>query len=414
MSAHPAGGPKRPPGRRWSCNLGRVAAAKSLVAVEEGSHLEDELARRVPKDPRDRGLAWFLAFGVLRRRGGIDAALQQVLTQPLGALEPGVRATLRLGAFEKEHGRAGAHAVVNEWVEATRAVGAGRASNLVNAVLRRVGPAPEHPNHPAWLADRWAERYGEAAAHAWLRSNEEPPPLFVVAPNGLPADLAAESAGDGVFVVRGAGEGTIADLPGFREGAFWVQDRAAVQVADLSADGLPDDAEVLDACAAPGGKSFRLASRGRRGTAVARDADRRDRVQEGAKRLGFTLRLRQHDWLSGPAPGLGRYAAVLVDAPCSGLGTVRRHPEIRWRRQPEELLDASDRQRRILTAASAHVEPGGWLTYAVCSPDPEESDDVVDAFLAGHPGWEIERRFTSAPPAAGEDAHTAVRLRAPR
>jgi len=396
-------------------NAGRVAAARALLRVEEGAHLEEALGGLLPDDPRDRTLAWFLAFGVLRRRGHVDGALRARLKQPLPSLDLEVQVVLRLGAFEKLFGRAAEHAVVHQWVEASRALGAGRASGLVNAVLRRVRPGDlteaEALDHPAWLVSRWVERYGEGPARAWMESNASPPPLFVVAPGGLPDELKGEPArahgvGEGVYRVEA--DGPVPDLPGFASGRFWVQDLAAVAVADQVP--VVAGARVLDACAAPGGKSFRLASRGADVLAVDRSEDRLQRVQEGASRLGLSVACRVHDWSQGPMEGLQPFDAVVVDAPCSGLGTVRRHPEIRWRRHPLDLAAAAERQAQILASAAGHVAPGGTLVYAVCSPEPEEGREVVDAFLADHPAFAERSTLHTAPPSAGEDAHAAFVL----
>jgi 16S rRNA (cytosine967-C5)-methyltransferase len=174
-------------------------------------------------------------------------------------------------------------------------------------------------------------------------------------------------------------------------------------------------AAVLDACAAPGGKTFRLASRGARVAAVDRDESRLDRIREGARRLGFDIETRAHDWTTGrigsPKTAARLFDAVLVDAPCTGLGTVRRHPEIRWRRTEPDLYGAAALQERILTSAAQHVAPGGALVYAVCSPEPEEGEQVVDRFVAAHPAFEREATLSTAPPRDGEDAHFAARLR---
>lgn len=406
--------------RRAQANPGRVAAVRALVAVDEGRHLEEVLPELLPEDPRDRALGWFLAFGVLRTRGQLDAALRPLLHQVLADLDPAVRATLRVGAFETYFGRAKAHAVVSQAVEAARSAGVGRASGLVNAVLRKLPEAPPvHANHPLWLVERWRGRYGEAA-EAWLVANGEPPPVFIVAPNGLPDGLEGESVsvegehGDPTVVphvYRVTPSGPVPDLPGFDAGAFWVQDLAAVRVADLVADAVGEGSTVLDACAAPGGKSFRMISRGLSVTAVDKRSSRLAPLREGVARLGFELTAHAHDWTKGPMPEGGTFDAVLVDAPCTGLGTVRRHPEIRWRRQPSDLERAPQLQGQILSAAANHVAPGGVLVYAVCSPEPEEGRDVVRVFLERHPDFVQEAALDTAPPVQGEDAHAAVRLR---
>lgn len=419
-------GNRRPP-RRTGGSPGRVAAANALVRAEDGAHIEDILGR-AKLDSRDRGHAWFLAFGLLRHRASVDACLRPHLRQPIGGLDPEVRAVLRLGAFEKVHGRAATHAVVNEWVEVVKSIGSPRASGLVNAVMRRVEKVAltedEVLEHPAWILDRWRERYGAAATEAWAKNNNEQPVLNVIAKQdtddligllrraGLtvaPVDLPFAQL-DGVLRISGL-QGAIPDMPGFDEGRFWVQDPAAVAVADLA---LPDapQGRVLDACAAPGGKTFRLASLGASVTAVDVHGGRLQRIREGLGRLSLNATIRHHDWMDGPLPDAGGpFDAVLVDAPCSGLGTVRRHPEIRWRRQVIDLISLPTTQLAIARNASTHVRLGGRLVYAVCSPEPEEGPDVVRAFLEKETEFSLERELSTAPPTADEDAHYAAVLR---
>jgi 16S rRNA (cytosine967-C5)-methyltransferase len=401
--------------------------------VDRGDHAEDALARLAPGHPSDRGLAWFLLLGVLRHRAHVDASLRPHLNRPLDSLDPAVRAVLRLGAFEKLYARAPAHAVVHQAVEVASAVGVGRAKGLVNAIMRRVEPAAdlslaEELDHPAWLVHRWVERYGRAATEAWCRKNNEPPTLsIVVRDDRLAADLsaagltvAAVRLGDrtlpGMLRVSGH-EGAVPTLPGFKEGRFWVQDAASVAVADLV--GEVDGLGVLDACAAPGGKSFRLASRGARVTAVDYAQSRITLLRESAKRLALPLEVVDHDWLEGSArefPGDRTWPAVLVDAPCTALGTVRRHPEVRWRRQPGDLETVTERQFGILSSVSRAVAQRGVLVYAVCSPEPEEGQKVARRFAEAS-GFTIEEELSTALPDVGLDAEAdafyGARLRSP-
>lgn len=410
----------RPP-RVTSASPARLAAATALLAVEQGAHLEEALERALP--PRaaatearsDRELAWFLAYGVERRRSHVDAALRAHLSRPLADLDPAVRTTLRVGAFEALFARTRAHAVVHQAVEVAKALGAGRAHGLVNAVLRKVRPVDltraERLDHPSWLVARWDDRYGPEATERWCVANTEVPPLFLVgAPGGEPpADgVPAAVAGRTVPDVWRVDAQDPSRRPDF--GRFWVQDAAAVAVTDLVGD--VDGARVLDACAAPGGKTLRLLSRGARVLAADRDAGRLARVRESVQRLGWADRVetRQLDW-TGHFGELGApFDAVLVDAPCTGLGTVRRHPEIRWRRVEEDLARAASLQARILRATARVVRPGGVLVYGVCSAEPEEGEQVVTAFLQQHAEFRLDGVVRTAPPVDGEDAHYGARL----
>jgi 16S rRNA (cytosine967-C5)-methyltransferase len=399
-------------------NPGRVGAARALLDVERGGRVEDALERHAPAGGIDRGLAWFLALGGLRRRGGVDAALRERLSQPIAALDEEVRVALRLGAFEKLYGRAADHAVVSQWVEVVRVIGGGRASGLVNAVLRRVEPArrptaAEALDHPAWLVHRWMRRYGPGATEAWCRRDAGEPPLFVVlrdaaAKAGLVAAGLDVVDTDVAGVLRVGGHaGSVTSLPGFVEGQLWVQDLASVKVADLAGDVAGK--RVLDACAAPGGKAFRLLSRGAVVTATDREEARLALLRDTAARLGFEPEVAVHDWEAG---GVGdrRWDVVLVDAPCTGLGTTRRHPDIRWRRNVDDIGRMAQRQEAIVENALRHVARGGVLVYAVCSPEPEEGPDVVRAVLARHPEWRLDAELSTAPPREDEDAFYGARL----
>lgn len=396
-------------------NPGRVAAARALLAVDAGEHAEEALARLAPADPADRALAWSLVFGVLRRRPELDAAITTVARRAVRNLDPGVLATLRVGTYERRHTRVPPHAATAQAVEVARALSLAHAAGFVNAVMRRVAEVEVPPDarlgHPEWLAARWRARYG-AAADAWMAANNQPAPLWIVARDDA-AGVARAFQHQGVTavphalpgVLRVEGGGPVPELPGFAEGRWWVMDPAAVAVADLVTPLAPGD-RVLDACAAPGGKSFRLASRGAAVTATDLDAERLGRVREGAARLGLPMETLVHDWSVGPLDGA--WDAVLVDAPCTALGLLRRHPDIRWRRRPEDIPAAALRQRRILAHAARCVRPGGALVYAVCSPEPEEGPEVVATL-----GWTVEAVHEDAPATDGRDAFWGARLRAP-
>ncbi len=404
------------PPTRARVNPGRLGAARALLAVEEGGHAEDALARFAPADSGDRALAWHLVLGVLRHRNELDSVIAAGARRPIRALDPPVRAVLRLGVFELRYSRTPPHAAVDQAVECVRAVNAGYASGLVNAVLRHQSehtpPADALLNHPDWLMARWRKRYG-ADADRWMRANNEPAVTTIVAKEdaaGLARALqhagkVALAVGSDIFQVEGA----VDALPGYAEGRFWVMDAAALAVADL----VPADGSVLDACAAPGGKAFRLTTRGAAVTATDVDDARLARVREGAERLGLTIATSVHDWTLGPlvqAPGAppALFDAVLVDAPCSALGLLRRHPDIRWTRRESDPASLARKQAVMLSHAATCVRPGGALVYAVCSPEPEEGEAVVRSI-----GWPIEETFANAPCTEGHDAFYACRMRRP-
>ncbi|MEC7242693.1 MAG: transcription antitermination factor NusB [Myxococcota bacterium] len=406
-------------------NPGRMAAGRVLVATLEGHHADSELDRQDALSAADRRLAWHLIQGVLRHRGELDEALNQVSNRPVAELDRPVQTALRIGAFELRHSRTPPHAAVDQGVRLATALKAGRAKGLVNALLRRVGNVKlqESPtrNHPDWLVERWTARFGAEATANWCLRNDLQAPLAIACRHdveGLRERLGdhAERCENAVFqgktleralVLEGV-RGAIAELPGFSEGEWWVMDPAAMATADLLK--AKSGERVLDVCAAPGGKSLRLAASGAVVTATDRSRSRLKRLSENAKRVGFSLELQEVDW---SRPGSGKIEpvdAVLVDAPCTGLGTLRRHPEIRWRSLPSDPLAMSLIQQSILSSASGSVNPGGRLVYAVCSPEPEEGVQVVEAFLETHPDFGLDAVLDSAPPSADEDAFFAARL----
>ncbi len=391
-------------------NPGRLAAARALLSVDRGAHVEDMLARLAPPDGADRRLAWNLALGVLRRQGSLDVAISAASGRTIPAIDPPALVSLRLGLYEIHLTRSPVHAAVDQAVELCRALGGGRAAGFVNAVMRKAShqtlPTDPWLDLPPWLAARW-----KGSLDPWVARLSEAPPLCGVwrDPSQPVPELQTRPARAGGAEIPGAFElvdysGPIERLPGFAEGRWWVMDPAAAAVADLAEVG--PGMRVLDACAAPGGKSMRLAAAGAQVLAVDQYADRLALVSEAAARTGLPVTVRPHDWLKGPMPGEERFDLVLVDAPCSGLGTLRRHPEIRWRRQPSDPAAMALRQAPLLAAAAAHVADGGRLLYAVCSPMPEEGADVARSL----PGWEVTRTWSSVPPQDDEDAFQAFLL----
>jgi 16S rRNA (cytosine967-C5)-methyltransferase len=407
----------------------RTAAARVLDRVEGGrSTLPAALDREREglADERDRGLLVELTFGVERWRGALDAVIQRAAGRPVLELDPVVRAVLRLGVYQLLHlDRVPAHAVVHEAVETTRALGKPRAAGLVNAVLRSVQrgegrgvlPPPVGEtapvegqqrylsttlSHPAWLVDRWLTRYGFRATEAWCQFNNAAPTLTV----------RALSAGDPSAILAAVAEAEpAATIPTSLPHALvlpagaWgrlpaaLRDHLTVQGAQLVAHvvGARPGLRCLDLCAAPGGKTTLLArSMAGEGTLVA--ADRRP----GRVRLLKTSLTRANVAASivaldatEPLPFGPIFDRVLVDAPCSGLGTLRRDPDIKWTRQAADLARLAATQRQMLGRAADVVRPGGSLIYATCSSEPEENDEVVAAFLS------LDPRFALAPLPAG-------------
>jgi 16S rRNA (cytosine967-C5)-methyltransferase len=416
--------------------LNQAADARTL-AVRVLNALESPGARRTLDDllaevegltavrlRRDRALLNAIVFGVLRARGRLDHILSRLSKIPWSKVDLPVKNVLRVGLFQMtDLSRIPASAAVNTSVDIARAGTAPHAAAFVNAVLRKAAaahaaiPFPDPMadriraravcgSLPEWLAARWLDRYGAEKADALIAAVNAIPPLTLRVNTlraGRPeliAALANEAervepsavAPDGVLV-WGLERHLTATQP-FREGWFQVQDEAA-QLVGLLLDPRPGEA-VLDACAGRGGKTGHLAQLMRdqgRLTAVDRHPGRLEQLAGELKRLGIrSASALPWDW-EGAAPpdALGRFDRVLLDAPCSGLGTLRRNPDIRWRASESELARHGRIQGRLLERAAACVKPGGTLVYAVCSPEPEETTAVVEAFLERHPEFRRAR-----------------------
>lgn len=371
--------------------------------------LDERLARKDAEalDPRERAFLHELVLGTLRRRGAIDHALGLLSERPLERLAPEVRTALRLGAHQLLHLRVPPHAAVSESVMLVRSARP-QAAGFVNAILRRLsreGPPAEvdavsEPREwlttsgslPVWLAERWLERLGAATAVARARALLQEPPVFF-RPNPRVPDVLARAIEGGLAprpaVVPGAWvatSGHIAELA--REGIVYPQDEGSQLVAHLAAG----PGVLLDACAAPGGKATLMADLvGEHCQVIAAEASTR-RLRTLAtlvRRWGATnVHVLGGDALRPPFGA--RFDAVLLDAPCSGLGTMARHPDLRWRFQAKDLPRLVQQQSQLLASVAALVKPGGRLVYAVCSIETEENEGVVAPFLAAHPEFTHE------------------------
>lgn len=436
----------------------RVVAARVLERVmSEGAYadlaLDGELDRR-RLSPRDAALATELVYGTLRWQRYLDWILAPHSRRRLDALDPGPLVILRMTTYQIVFlERVPAFAAVNDAVTLagrSRTPGVG---GFVNAVLRsfaRRGAAEREPRPPAdpvealalrcsfptWIAARWTERYGAGDAEALMRALNERPALALRA-NTLRVtreELAARLETEEKIATRPtryAPEGLVAEHAGrpgdwrsFADGAFAVQDEASMLVARLL-EARPGDT-VGDVCAAPGTKTTHLAQlMDNRGRILAFDPQpaRLNLVREAAARLAVTI----VETLDGPAEALapkfpGACDAVLVDAPCSSLGVLRRNPEVKWRRAPKDVAVNAERQQAIVAAAAAMVRPGGRLVFATCSLEPEENDDVLRGLLATNSGFALDPPsdfpvpldadgfLRCLPHRHGTDGFTAVRL----
>lgn len=354
--------------------------------------------------PRERDFLHELVLGSLRRRGSIDRALARLLDQPLARLDAGVAAALRLGAHQLLHLRVPARAAVHEAVELARWQRT-RAAGLVNAVLRRlaregpptaldprtdpVGWLTNEGSLPPWLAQRWLGTLGPETAVSRARALLETPGCVLrLNPRRPQACARAAEAGlrlaplavPGAFRASGGRIGMLA-----REGLVYVQDIGSQIAAQLAAR----PGRVLDACAAPGGKALLLADVGGPHAAIVAAEQAPKRMATLAAlvaRWGApNIRLVRAD--AARPPFRATFESILLDAPCSGLATLARHPDIRWRARPGEIARHARRQHDFLEALAPLVAPGGTLVFAVCSLEPEETELPLRRFLAAHPDF---------------------------
>jgi 16S rRNA (cytosine967-C5)-methyltransferase len=372
----------------------RIALEVLAAVLQQGRPLDEALAgnRRIAAlAPRDRAFLRLLVTTVLRRRGQIDALLDRCLERPLKPGLEGLRDLLRLGTAQLLFIGTPVHAAVDTSVRLAGRPRLGGFKGLINAVLRRLAREgagwleaqdAARLNTPDWLWTRCCTAYGEAQTRAIAEAHFSEPPLDLTLK--ATEDAAAWAARlDASVLPNGSlrlapGRGEVGRLPGYDEGAWWVQDAAAALPARLL--GELRGRAVVDLCAAPGGKTAALADAGAEVIAVERSEPRLARLRDNLQRLGLsatTVAADATDWRP-PEP----VAAVLLDAPCSATGTLRRHPDVAWLKRPEDLPGLIALQDRLLAAAAEMLAPGGLLVYATCSLLPEEGEDRIAALLA--------------------------------
>jgi 16S rRNA (cytosine967-C5)-methyltransferase len=380
----------------------RLAAAELVWgAMTKGSDLESAMsASRAFRalEGADRGFARAMASAALRGLGRIDWALGGMVQRPLADIEAPVLALLRVGAAQLWLLKVAEHAAVSATVEAAAHWdGARRGGGLINAVLRRAAreseafeTSPADAVWPDWLAAKLKSALGPERARTMALLQLDEPSIDLSLRDSAEGAAWADRLG-GTLLPNGSvrldtGAG-LSDLAGYAEGDWWVQDAAASLPGDINGLG------VADLCAAPGGKAMQLAAAGARLTAIDMSAQRLARLRENTARTGLAMDVVQADARTWRPDA--KLDAVLLDAPCSALGVVRRHPEGVWRRDPKDFARFPGVQRALVDAAADMLKPGGKLVYSVCTPAPEEGRDVVEAAIASG-AW---RR---APVTAGE------------
>ena len=396
----------------------RAGAYEILQRVEQGGYadllLDSWLTRRPGLDPRERGLLTELVYGVLRLRGRLDFALAPLCKQKLTRLEPGALRLLRLGAYQLlELDRIPTRAAVHATVNLARQVGLDRVSGLVNGVLRALDrergsiawPTPATPRPylqhvcslPIWLAKELMRQLPNVEAIAFGEALALGAP-FTLRVNSLKTDRASylaklEQAGHTARPSRYAPEGVIIEqrgegrLPGDADGLYQVQDEASMLMAHLL--GAEPGETLLDGCAAPGGKTTHLAAltaNRSRIIALDRHPHRVELIEHGGSRLGCTS-IEPRVWDLTATPEFIEPASIdriLLDAPCSGLGVLRRNPESRWNRTSADVAELASLQQTMLQQVAPLLKPGGHLLYSVCTFTARETDAVVTDFLATH------------------------------
>ncbi len=408
----------------------RLAAFRILQRLEEGQLFE--LARdRELKDlsGKDRALAHQIAAGVLRSRNKLDGAISKNLKHPWAKVQTKLRNVLRVGAYQLIFlDRIPRYAAVNTGVEICKTAVGSKQAPLVNAVLRKLGPdsvsvrdcktpwdlANEY-SHPDWLVERWVRAFGFEKTEALLSRNNVIPSVTLRPINTtleeLKETLTASSVpfrDSALSVGVSVAHAMIAQLPGYDDGEFIVQDPAqayAIEFAELPGGGL-----IWDACAAPGGKSIVI---GENNSGLVSSDFTTRRVKLLRTNLNRVKNEAPIVCADGTCPPFRKSSmdAVVVDAPCSATGTLRKHPDARWRINKRTIRQAAETQSKLLESAAEVVKPGGLLVYLTCSLEKEENQGVVDAFLESHPEFERTREDLSIfPDDYGTDGAYGARL----
>ncbi|HTN95594.1 MAG TPA: transcription antitermination factor NusB [Nordella sp.] len=367
----------------------RAALAILAAVLGEARPFDEALMREHTSDfePRDRAFVTALVQTSLRRKGECEVVLERFMSKRLPRKSGKASLILLLSAAQLLYLGGPPHAVIDLAVTLAREDRESRHfSALINAVLRKlVGVEPldkPHLNVPQWLWRRWVKTYGKKTAHDIARAHLKIAPLDIT-PKSSPEDWALNLGGTALptgSVRLPEKPGALETLSGFGEGAWWVQDAAAALPVRLLGDVAGKT--VLDICAAPGGKTAQLAAGGAHVTALDQSVTRMERVSENLDRLQLKAELRVTDALDFPWGLL--FDVVLLDAPCSATGTIRRHPELPYIKSEIQITELVELQTRLLIHAAGFVKPGGSLVYCTCSLEPEEGERQVESFLATH------------------------------
>jgi 16S rRNA (cytosine967-C5)-methyltransferase len=391
----------------------RAAAFKILLTLESGSGHSDELLHQPAVEKlssQDRNLTTNLVMGTLRWQLALDVRIASLLSRPWTQLDPSVRVALRLGAFQLLHlDRVPVYAAIGESVELAKSAGNKFAAGMVNAVLRKLAAQPipketaEVTNsaepgsiyaHPQWLVERWVRNFGMQSTAQICEYDQQPAPVFVrligpQAEDELQREGIELAPARFLANVRRVVSGDVSSTAVFRKGMVRIQDEGSQLVAEIAGNGQ----SILDACAAPGGKTAILAERNPQGMITAYDISKK-RLAEMQRMMQNTpfssnINFKLADMANQKLKP--EFDLVLCDVPCSGTGTLARNPEIRHRLRPEELKRQHERQVAILSSVMDAVKHGGRLVYSTCSLEPEENEAVVRECLDGRDDFELVR-----------------------
>ena len=392
----------------------RTLAVEALAAIFERAVSFDDFVDAhdgvKALQPRDRAFLMILVLTALRHKGEIDTVVSGFLAKPLPRKSGTAAWILLTGAAQLLFLDAAPHAVIDLAVRlAKQDHDATHFSGLINAVLRKIavegkaklaGAGGSGFNTPQWLWSRWADAYGIDIAHAIARANALEPPLDISVKDN--PDLWAQRL-DGEVLPTGTvrianPKGAVDALPGFDEGSWWVQDAAAAIPAKLFGDAAGKSA--LDLCAAPGGKTLQLAVAGASVTAVDSSAARLERLRDNLKRTSLEATIITGDMLA--IDTTDRFDCVLLDAPCSATGTLRRHPDLPFLKTSAQIDGLATLQRKLLRKAASLVKPGGCLVYCTCSLEPNEGENQITAFPKAHEDFTVK---PVVPGEAGIESH---------
>lgn len=394
----------------------RRAALRLFQAVLRDHKPLDDQAEQIGRDlaPRDRAFVRLLVATTLRRLGQIDGVLKRCLDRPMPAKLADVRDILRLGVAQLVFLDTPAHAVVDTAVSLVKESRLTPYAGLTNAVLRRVSREGKELalaidetrlNTPKWLWLEWVEQYGEELTRAIGAAHLHEAPLDITLKPGLDPQEWAQRLDADVLPsgsLRCHASGAVTALDGFADGVWWVQDAAAALPVRLLGDVTGQ--RVADLCAAPGGKTCQLAAGGAEVTAIDRSARRLRRVSENLSRLGLSAQTVDADAIAWRPDQL--MDAVLLDAPCSATGTIRRHPDVARLKRAQDVTDLATTQASLLAASAEMVRPGGLVVYCTCSLQQAEGEEQIKAALAA--GLPFERVPVTADEVGGlADAITA-------